>query len=107
MKIKLLISCFQRGGGLRYIASKNMKKKSPDAFDIDSTADALRESANFVRAARAASGLGPEEFAKRARVSRQTIWLIESGSNASPPRVNTLARIAKAAGRHLKIALGS
>lgn len=61
---------------------------------------------HFAREARASTGLTQRAFAKRAHLSTRTIAGIEANSCSRPPRLSTLAKIARGAGRRLTIGLG-
>lgn len=78
-----------------------MKRKSIDQSDESIKDEALSAAAEFLCAMRTSTGLGPTEFAKRAHISRQTVWTIETGAKNAPPRLETLVRAARAAGKKL------
>jgi transcriptional regulator with XRE-family HTH domain len=63
------------------------------------------EAATFAKEARASTGLSQRKFAKQARLGSNTIATIEANTSPHPPRLNTLVKIARGAGKRLKLSL--
>jgi DNA-binding XRE family transcriptional regulator len=70
------------------------------------TLELIATAGQLARDARASTGLGIGAFAKKAGVHLSTLSLIENGQNAQPPTLLTLARLARATGKGLKITFG-
>ena len=71
--------------------------------EFDMRIAAIREAALFARAARASTGLSQKSFAKQAGIASGTISNIETANCPTPPSLVTLIKIAKSAGKNIKI----
>jgi DNA-binding XRE family transcriptional regulator len=65
----------------------------------------IAEAARLVRDVRRELGLTQEQLGKRCGLNARTIGKIETASAPKPPALETLARIAAAGGRKLKLML--
>jgi transcriptional regulator with XRE-family HTH domain len=82
-----------------------MKRKFLDAEEAAIRDELGIQAMKFVRAARASTGLSQRKFARQARVSRETIAQIEANASPNPPRLPTLVKIARGAGKRLALIL--
>jgi len=66
----------------------------------------IADCARFVEAARVTARMNQKEFARRAGVSRALVNRLINASGTEPPRLQTLEKIARASGKHVRLVLG-
>jgi DNA-binding XRE family transcriptional regulator len=84
-----------------------MKRRFLEAEEQEINIEAGIQAMSFARAARASTGLSQRKFAKRARLSSNTVARIEANTCPNPPRLSTLIKIARGAGQRLTLTLGA
>jgi len=64
------------------------------------------QAARFAKIAREATGLSRRQFARRVGIGASTLARVEMATKGAPPSLETLTRIARAAGKTLTLGLG-
>jgi DNA-binding XRE family transcriptional regulator len=91
---------------LKAVDAQGASRRDSSNKEAEITLKLIITAAEIAKEARASTKMRMTAFAKKARIRPHTLSLIENAQNCGPPNLTTLARIADAAGKKLKIALG-